>query len=41
MQQRLKLAMDGLEDDPYAAQSDLDVLTTNLLQYENSLLSEP
>lgn len=41
MQQRLQLAIGGLEDDSYAAQSDLDVLATNLLQYENSLLSEP
>ena len=40
MQQRLTLAVGGLKDDPYAAQSDLDVLSTNLLQYENSLLSE-
>lgn len=41
MQQRLKLALEGLEDDPYAAQSDLDVLATQLLQYDHSLLSKP
>ena len=37
MQQRLELVLTEMENDPYAAQSDLDVLATSLLQLENSL----
>lgn len=39
MQSRLKLASDELEDDIFAAESDLNVLATNLLQLENSLFA--
>jgi hypothetical protein len=40
MRQRLKLVLGEMENDPYAAQSDLDVLATNLLQLEDSLFTE-
>jgi len=40
MKQRLALVMSELEDDVYAAQSDLDVLATNLLQLEDALFTE-
>jgi hypothetical protein len=41
MEDRLELTLSEIEDDPYAAQSDLDVLATNLLQLEDSLFSSP
>lgn len=41
MEERLELTLSEIEDDPYAAQSDLDVLATNLLQLEDSLFSSP
>ncbi|MEA3351916.1 MAG: hypothetical protein U9Q82_14995 [Chloroflexota bacterium] len=41
MQQRLELSLSEIKDDPYAAQSDLDVLATNLLQLEDSLFGSP
>lgn len=37
MQNRLKLAIDGLDGDAYAAQSDLDVLMNSLLELESVL----
>lgn len=40
LQQRLSLVMDELEDDPFAANSDLDVLETKLLQLEDSLFGQ-
>jgi len=40
MKQRLELVLTEIEDDPYAAQSDLDVLATNLLQLEDALISQ-
>jgi len=41
MEDRLELTLSEIEEDPYAAQSDLDVLATNLLQLEDSLFSSP
>lgn len=40
MKQRLELVLTEIENDPYAAQSDLDVLATNLLQLEDALISD-
>lgn len=40
LKQRLELVLSEIETDPYAAQSDLDVLATNLLQLEDSLISK-
>jgi hypothetical protein len=40
MKQRLDLVMSELENDIFAAQSDLHVLATNLLQLEDALFSE-
>ena len=40
MIQRLDLVLSEIEDDPYAAISDLDVLRTNLLQLEDALITE-
>ena len=40
LKQRLSLVMDELEDDPFAAKSDLDVLETKLLQLEDSLFGQ-
>ena len=39
MQERLKLAMGELKENSYAAQSDLDVLSTGLVKLENSLFT--
>jgi TolA-binding protein len=39
MQQRLDLALSGIENDQYAASSDLDVLATNLTELENTLFT--
>jgi hypothetical protein len=39
MQQRLDLALSGIENDQYAASSDLDVLATNLTELENRLFT--
>ncbi len=36
MQSRLALALSGVEDDPFAAQSDLEVLANNLVKLENT-----
>lgn len=41
MLQRLTLALGGLASDPFAAQSDLEVLANNLLQLETSLFGTP
>jgi hypothetical protein len=41
MQERLELALDEMEDNPYAAESDLDVLARGLLELENALFTEP
>ena len=41
MQERLELALDELEDNPYAAESDLDVLARGLLELESALFTEP
>lgn len=41
MEQRLTLILAEIEDDPYAAQSDLDVLANSLLALEDSLFSTP
>lgn len=38
---RLKLAQGELESNPFAAQSDLEVLAVSLLELEQSLFSEP
>ena len=40
LKQRLSLVMDELDDDPFAAKSDLDVLETKLLQLEDSLFGQ-
>lgn len=40
MEQRLTLVLDELEDDPFAAQSDLDVLEKSLLELEDALFGE-
>lgn len=40
MKQRLELVLTEIEVDPYAAQSDLDVLATNLLQLQDALITE-
>ncbi len=40
MQQRLELVMSEIEDDPYAAQSDLNVLAANLLQLQDALFAD-
>ena len=40
MKQRLEQIMGELEDDPYTAQSDLDVLSNWLLQLEDSLIAK-
>ncbi len=41
MQQRLKLVLDELDSNKHAAQSDLEVLSTDLLQMENTLFTAP
>ncbi len=41
MAQRLELIMSEIADDPYAAQSDLDVLSNSLLELENALFGTP
>jgi len=41
MQQRLELVLTEMENDSYAAQSDLDVLATSLLQLEDALFGGP
>ncbi len=41
LQQRLDLVLDEMEDDPYAAQSDLDVLAKSLLEMEDALFGSP
>jgi hypothetical protein len=41
MRERLDLAAGGLEDDTFAAQSDLDVLANNLIQLENTFFAAP
>lgn len=40
LKQRLDLVMDELDDDPFAAKSDLDVLEIKLLQLEDALFGE-
>jgi hypothetical protein len=40
MAQRLELVLSEIDDDPYAAESDLDVLATNLLQLEDALFAD-
>jgi hypothetical protein len=40
MKQRLTLVMNEVDEDPFAAQSDLDVLGTKLLQLEDALFTE-
>jgi hypothetical protein len=40
MKQRLTLVMNEVDEDPFAAQSDLDVLGTKLLQLEDALYTE-
>ena len=40
MKQRLELVLTEIETDPYAAQSDLDVLAANLLQLQDALVTE-
>jgi len=40
MKERLELVLAEVDDDPFAAQSDLDVLGTKLLQLQDSLFSE-
>jgi len=40
MVQRLDLVLSEIEEDPYAAESDLDVLSTNLLQLEDAFFSD-
>jgi hypothetical protein len=41
MQSRLKLALGEIDSDPYAAQSDLDVLAKSLLELDNAYFSKP
>jgi peptidoglycan hydrolase CwlO-like protein len=41
MLQRLELASGGIEDDPFAAQSDLEVLANSLAQLENTYFANP
>ncbi len=41
MEQRLELVLDEIEDAPYAAQSDLDVLAKSLLELEDALFGPP
>jgi len=41
MRARLELALDELEENTYAAESDLDVLATSLLELENAIFSKP
>ncbi len=41
MQQRLQLALSEMEDDIFAAQSDLEVLANNLVLMENSFFTVP
>ncbi len=41
MRQRLELVLTEMENDSYAAQSDLDVLATSLLQLEDALFGGP
>ncbi|MBL7163410.1 MAG: hypothetical protein ISS57_12450 [Anaerolineales bacterium] len=41
MEQRLELVLGEMEDDPYAAQSDLDVLSKSLLELEDALFGSP
>jgi hypothetical protein len=41
MQSRLELALEGIDNDAFAAQSDLGVLATNLERLENILISGP
>ena len=41
MQARLELVLNEIENNPYAASSDLDVLSTSLQQLENTYFSTP
>ncbi len=41
LEQRLELVLSEMEDDPYAAQSDLDVLEKRLLEMEDALFGAP
>jgi TolA-binding protein len=41
MQSRLDLAMKGIADNPYAAASDLDVLSAGLIELENTYFAKP
>ena len=40
LKERLELVLTEVDDDPFAAQSDLDVLGTKLLQLQDSLFSK-
>lgn len=40
MTERLNLVLSEIDDDPYAAESDLDVLATKLLELEDALFSD-
>ncbi len=41
MQSRLKLALGEIDSNPYAAQSDLDVLAKSLLELDNAYFNKP
>ena len=41
MQARLELALSGIEENTFAAQSDLNVLATNLLELEHAYFARP
>jgi hypothetical protein len=41
MQSRLKLSLGEIDGNPYAAQSDLDVLAKSLLELDNAYFSKP
>lgn len=41
LEQRLELVLSEIEDEPYAAQSDLDVLEKRLLEMEDALFGSP
>lgn len=41
LQERLELVMEELEDDTFAAQSDLEVLANNLVELENAIFTTP
>jgi len=41
LQNRLELVLEEFEDNPFAAQSDLEVMATDLVRFENALFARP